>query len=528
MRTSGSSRVAFLLVGSLLLGSMLACQLGSGSPPTVEITFPPTGGQVLVGREVPIHSVSQDDRGITRVELWSGGQVIETTTAPGTGRTFVAVQHWTATEVGVFNVGVRAVDSEGQPSQPTIITIQAVAAASEITQPLPDEPAAPAQLTTVPSGPTTQPDGPPPPPEGPSPIPGEPVDLELWNLTLSNLTPAVGEEIVVGVTILNNGGTPAEDFHWGWDPGTGEEPVHSEAIAYLAPGDDVIGEMYYTYQEQGEYSGQAWVDSYDAYDEPDETNNIAWEDVRVGGPSAVGQADAQVSHHDYQEDGWATFSVQNTGNVALESMQAIVNCGTGPFALHTESRGNQPFLGGWSGRPPGDPRLEAGEGAVLAVDIGDMSESVQCEAEFTFFSEDNAGGLATDTIQVQFTVEVAEEAQEIGAQVSYHDYQEDGWATFSVQNTGNVTLESMQAIVNCGTGPFVLHTEIRGNQPFLGGWSGRPPGDPRLEAGEGAVLAVEIGDVSESVQCEAEFTFFSEDNGGGLSTDTIQVQFVIE
>ena len=129
---------------------------------------------------------------------------------------------------------------------------------------------------------------------------------------------------------------------------------------------------------------------------------------------------------------------------------------------------------------------------------------------------------------MQFTVEVAEEAQEIGAQVSYHDYQEDGWATFSVQNTGNVTLESMQAIVNCGTGPFVLHTEIRGNQPFLGGWSGRPPGDPRLEAGEGAVLAVEIGDVSESVQCEAEFTFFSEDNGGGLSTDTIQVQFVIE
>jgi hypothetical protein len=109
-----------------------------------------------------------------------------------------------------------------------------------------------------------------------------PVDLAITNLTLSNLTPVQGEEIIVGVTIMNFGGAPAQDFHWSWDPGTGEGPIHSEAIAFLAPGDDVVLEMTYTYQVFGEYMGEAKADSRDAYDEPNETDNIAHVDVNVG------------------------------------------------------------------------------------------------------------------------------------------------------------------------------------------------------------------------------------------------------
>jgi hypothetical protein len=320
MSTNRAGRVSFLLFASLLLAGVLACQMGSGAAPTAEITFPPTGRQVQVGAVVPIHSVSRDDRSLSRVELWSGGQVIDTTTA--TGATYVATQYWTANEVGVFNVGVRAVDSDGQPSEPAVISIQVVGSAGEISQPLPQAPDAPApppsapvQPTQEPGEPTAQPQDPSGGEEQPTAEPGEPVDLDLTNLTLSNVSPAPGEEIVVGVTILNRGGTPAENFHWGWEPGTGEEPIHSEPVGYLAPGDDVVSEMRYTYQQPGQYSTHAWADSRDAYAEPDETNNFAYEDVNVN-PVAEDRASATVSFHDYQGDGWATFRVDNTGTVA--------------------------------------------------------------------------------------------------------------------------------------------------------------------------------------------------------------------
>jgi hypothetical protein len=526
MNNGRAGRVAILLLASVLLAGVLACQMGSGAPPTAEITFPPTGRQVQVGAVVPIHSVSRDDRGLSRVELWSGGQVIDTTTA--TGATYAATQYWTASEVGVFNVGVRAVDSDGQPSEPAVISIQVVASAGEISQPLPEAPEAPAPPPSAPAQATSAPGEPTVEVEQPTAEPGEPVDLDITNLTLSNVSPAPGEEIVVGVTILNRGGTPAENFHWGWEPDTGEEPIHSEPVGYLAPGDDVVLEMRYTYQQPGQYSTHAWADSRDAYDEPDETNNFAYEDVNVN-PVAEDRASATVSFHDYQGDGWATFGVDNTGTVALESVSVVVNCGEGAFALHTEAQQNRPFQGGWSGRPPGDESLAAGQGAAMAVEIGAMSGSVQCQAEFTFFSQNGGGGMSTGAIPVQFSAEGAEpEAQQIRASVSFHDYQADGWATFGVNNTGTVALESMRAVVNCGEGAFALHNEAQQNRPFHGGWSGRPPGDPNLPPGQGAAVAVEIGELTDTVPCTGDFTFYSENNGGGSATDTVHAEFVVE
>ncbi len=529
--TDAGCKVAMLLVGLTLVVGGLACQFGQGAAPTVEITFPPTGRQVQVGGTVPIHSVSRDDRGLSRIELWSGGQVIDTTTA--TGATYVAVQYWTASEVGVFNLGVRAVDSDGQSSDPAIISIQVVASASEITDPLPQAPEAPVetpsgevQPTTSSGQPTSQPEEPTTEAEVPTAEPGEPVDLDLTNLTLSNVNPAPGEEIVVGVTILNRGGTAAEDFHWGWDPGTGDEPVHSEAIDFLAPGDDLVQEIGYTYQQAGQYSAQAWADSMDAYDEPDETNNFAYEDVNVSA-AVQDQAAATVSFHDYQSGGWATFGVDNTGTVALECVSVVVNCGEGPFALHTEVQQPRPFLGGWSGRPPGDESLAPGQGAVVAVEIGDMTGDVQCEAEFTFFSQNGGQGLSTGPIALQFSIE-GEEAEQAAAEVSYHDYQDDAWVTFGVENTGTVALECVRIVVNCGEAPFALHTQDQQSRPFLGGWSGRPPEQESLAPGQGAVVAVEIGEMTDSVDCQAELTFFSQNGAQGLSTGPIALEFSIQ
>lgn len=529
-RTDASCKVAVLFVVLMLVAGALACQSGQGAAPTAEITFPPTGRQVQVGTAVPIHSVCRDDRGVARIELWSGGQVIETTAA--TGATYVGVQYWTPSEVGVFNVGVRAVDSEGQTSEVAIISIQVVGSAAEITDPLPQEPEAPAQptsgpaqATTAPGQPTAQPEAPTTEAELPTAEPGQPADLDLTNLTLSNTDPAPGEEIVVGVTILNRGGTAAENFRWGWDPGTGDQPIQSDTIAYLAPGDDVVLEMQYTYQQAGQYSAHAWADSGDAYDEPDETNNFAYEDVNVGA-AVQDQAAATVSFHDYQSDGWATFGVENTGTVALECVHAVVNCGEGPFVLHTEVQQARPFLGGWTGRPPGDESLAPGQGAVVAVEIGEMTGEVQCQAEFTFFSQNGGQGLSTGAIPVQFSVQGEAEAQQMLAEVSFHDYQDEAWVTFSVQNTGDVPFESMSAYLRRRSGEELA--DVRANQPFLGGWSGRPPGNSRLAPGQGAVVAIEIGPQTPGIWCIGEFVFFSEDNGGGLATETVYVEFVVE
>ena len=401
----GRGRVALVLTGLLVLAGVLACQVGKGAAPTVEITFPPTGRQVQVGAVVAIHSVSRDDRGLARVELYTGGQVVQTTAASGS--MYVAVQNWTAQQAGVFNLGVRAVDSDGQSSELAVVAIEVVASAAEVSQPLPEAPQAPqvpAQTPGTEAQTTTLPEEPMPQPEGPSEEPGATVDLEISNLTLSNVNPAPGEEIAVGVTILNRGGNTAQDFHWGWDPGTGEEAIHSEAIASLAPGDDVVSEMSYTYQQPGQYSSEAWADSWDAYDEADETNNFAYEDVNVA-TVVEDQAAATVSFHDYQAGGWATFGVENNGTVALECVHVVINCGEGAFALHTEDRQPRPFLGGWSGRPPGEESLAPGQGAAMAFDIGELVGSVPCEAEFALFSQNGGQGLSTGAIPLEFTVE---------------------------------------------------------------------------------------------------------------------------
>jgi hypothetical protein len=332
MKIKRVGRVALLLVVSSLLAGGLACQMGSGTPPTAEITFPPTGRQVQVGTVVPIHSVSRDDRGLTRVELWSGGQMVGSTTASGT--TYEAVQEWAAEEVGVFNVGVRAVDSDGQSSQLAVVAIEVVASASQISEPLPEAPAAPletplgAAQATIPSG-------------GPPAVPGAAVDLELTNLTLSNVNPAPGEEIVVGVTIFNAGSAAAENFHWAWDPGTGQQPIQSEALGPLVPGDDVISEMSFTYQEAGQYSARAWVDSLDAYAEPDETNNFAYEDVNVGAAGAVDLAITNLTlsnlNPEQGEEIVVGVTIMNVGGSPAQDFRWSWDPGTGEGPIQSEA-----------------------------------------------------------------------------------------------------------------------------------------------------------------------------------------------
>ncbi len=120
---------------------------------------------------------------------------------------------------------------------------------------------------------------------------------------------------------------------------------------------------------------------------------------------------------------------------------------------------------------------------------------------------------------------VGDEGPQMAAQVIYHDYQEGTWATFLLDNIGNVALESMHAALSCGGEPS---TEVQDDQPFLSRPDNRPPQGSVLHAGGLAFLAIEIGRIGVGTSCEAEFTLYSEDGGGGLATDRIVVPFTVE
>jgi hypothetical protein len=237
-RTQKRAKWGILLISTMLFASMLACQAGAGQAPTAQVTFPPTGRQVAVGDVVPIHSTSQDDRGVTRVELWVAGQLLETTAAPANERTFAAVQQWTPSQAGVFDVGVRAYDSDGQVSEPALITIEVVATAAEVTQPLPEESAAATQAlqaTTPPSGqatptPLTAIEASPP---AFATVAGGP-DLECVNWRYEGFPDpvVVGQPVALEVMIWNSGNLQAFNFRWG---GAASQPGDG---VYGKPGDD--------------------------------------------------------------------------------------------------------------------------------------------------------------------------------------------------------------------------------------------------------------------------------------------------
>jgi hypothetical protein len=299
--THDRARWGLMLVSALLFAGMLACQSGAGQVPTVQVTFPPTGRQVAVGDVVPIHSISQDDRGVTKVELWVGGQLLETTSAPSDQKTFAAVQNWMPSQAGIFDVGVRAYDSDGQVSEPALITIEVVSTVAEVTQPLPEEPASPTQAPQAappPSGqgPSEQPTPTPltaveAPPPAFATVGGGP-DLECANWTYQGFPDPVivGQPVVFEVWIWNSGNLQAFNFRWGVQPisPAAEFMESQETISlngdqegtFTWQGDPIV------YDQPGQYTMVMMVDLHDAVDEVNEDNNRCQGQITVVEPAA--------------------------------------------------------------------------------------------------------------------------------------------------------------------------------------------------------------------------------------------------
>ncbi len=116
--------------------------------PVVTVTAPAAGSQVRVGDKVPVQVTAVDASGVSRVELWADGALMDAQKFPSPQPTVAVTLYWTAASAGGHALMVKAYNVAESASDPVTISILAT-----------DEGA----------GPPEPPEGPPEPPEGPPP-----------------------------------------------------------------------------------------------------------------------------------------------------------------------------------------------------------------------------------------------------------------------------------------------------------------------------------------------------------------------
>ena len=147
--------------------AILACSISTvpPTPPSVIITFPQPGASFPRGDEVVVQSVAAvtDGRGITRIELWVDGQIVNTLAINPPAGTYMASQPWLATVAGSHILEVRAYNTDNVSSNPAqvvvVVTDQAATGATPTPSPAPNtdaSPGPPSPGTPPPSGTPTE------------------------------------------------------------------------------------------------------------------------------------------------------------------------------------------------------------------------------------------------------------------------------------------------------------------------------------------------------------------------------------
>ena len=137
----------FLLVSSLVMFVVTACNMFAGAPKVV-IIAPPSGSDFREGQDIAIQSTSTDPSGITRVELTVDAAIVRADPASLPQTSFTITQIWTATQ-GKHTIIVRAYNKANVASDSAGITIQVL--------PEPSVPTPVATATTEPLTPTMTP-----------------------------------------------------------------------------------------------------------------------------------------------------------------------------------------------------------------------------------------------------------------------------------------------------------------------------------------------------------------------------------
>jgi uncharacterized protein YraI len=126
------------------------------SIPSVFIQTPVTGSQVPTNQPVIVNATASDPNGVTRAELWVGGNVVDQQqSAAAEGQpTFPVSLRWTPTVAGNYTLEVRAYNRLDASSAPTTVMITVVASQAAAT-PTATQPAATATPVGPPSALTT-------------------------------------------------------------------------------------------------------------------------------------------------------------------------------------------------------------------------------------------------------------------------------------------------------------------------------------------------------------------------------------
>ncbi len=109
-----SNRSKLIILSSLLVLILASCNLPGRAAAQIAITSHENGQAIVLGQEARIVSVATSSRGISSVELYISGVLLETTEPPdGTPKEFTADQAFTPTEEGNVIITVVAYDTKG-------------------------------------------------------------------------------------------------------------------------------------------------------------------------------------------------------------------------------------------------------------------------------------------------------------------------------------------------------------------------------------------------------------------------------
>jgi hypothetical protein len=294
--------LSLVLVVALLLGGVLACDIGGGpSKPTITITAPTSDAQFEEGEDVTILSSANDAKGVTRVELYVDGDLYRTDSSPGAEgeKSLAMVQTWVAADPGTHSLSVIAYNVDGAESDPWAVTVGVVEAGGVVTPPTPTTSTAPppAATNTPPPPPPEATATTPPPPEATAteapptdtPEPELP-DLVLDGLSVNPPNPPAGGSVEVSVDVGNYGNAPSGPYTVVWRYGSGGPDYCEWNQGSLPPMNG--GTLHCTVEIDESYTTAAEVDWEDEIEESNEDNNRMELTVEVG---PADQADLYIS-----------------------------------------------------------------------------------------------------------------------------------------------------------------------------------------------------------------------------------------
>ncbi len=116
------NRVKLIVLMMLVAVGLVGCRLAKAPAPVVSVAKPENNAVLTVGQSTEIKAIGVSQSGIDRVEFYVNGQLTDVTEAAGE-QSFSMTQRWTPATTGSYRLEVRAVDVDGNQSEPAVVTV---------------------------------------------------------------------------------------------------------------------------------------------------------------------------------------------------------------------------------------------------------------------------------------------------------------------------------------------------------------------------------------------------------------------